>query len=122
MAITHGDIGSDENVARRVLARVRVIAPCILSLSADSEDGKTAIAILKAVVADGPALGARRQLSMSRNGTSVSMDNASAWFSSDDEAALRALCDAPGATAGSPAGSFPIDDPTSLLWPEGRYS
>lgn len=117
--ITHSDLGSgDEDRARRVLARARSFAPCIDQLDAGSEDGKTAIAILKGVLAELPAAGSRRTRSMSRNGSSISLDVGSA-FSDDDVESLRALCRS-SAPPGLPVGSFPAPGLIGSLWPEGE--
>ncbi len=120
MVIRQSDLGGDEGTARRVLARARTIAPCIASLDPESEAGKDAIAILKGVLAELPKAGSRRTRSMSRNGTSMSFEIASA-FTSDDEAALRGLCQQASA-AGAPVGSFPKPGIVESLWPEGEYS
>lgn len=121
MAIEHGDIGSDENLARRVLVRARIIAPCLDSLDKNSEAGKDAIAILKGVVAEVPATGARRTRSLSRNGTSMSFDVIDAAFDSDARLSLQSLCGSNSA-AGLPEGHFPKARPLARIWPEGEYS
>lgn len=121
MPITHSDITTDEDLGRRVLARARVIAPCLDTLTPTSENGKTAIAILKGVVAELPAPGEARLRSLSRNGTSVSMAAIASAFEGDAEISLRSLCASSG-RGGLPAGSFPASSPLGRLWPEGEYS
>lgn len=117
MPITHADITTDEQLGRRVLARARVIAPCLDSLDKESEDGRTAIAILKGVIAELPAPGQSRLRTMSRNGTSVSVEAISSAFQGDPEISLRALCGG-GGSPGLPVGSFPQSPVLGRLWPE----
>lgn len=120
MAITPGDLpGVDENVARRVIATARSIAPCLDSL--DGEKKKDAIAVLLGVVAEVPTAGSRRVRSQSRNGTSVTLLDYTGAFTTEDRAALRALCGAAEAvTAGGPVGSFPPSTITDRIWPPER--
>lgn len=121
MAITPGDLGGDEDTARRVLVQARTIAPCIDSFEAASEVGKDAIAVLKGVLAELPAPGSARTTSMSRNGTSMSFAQIRSAFAGDATVQLRALCGA-AASPGHSAGSFPLDRPLEYLFPEGGYS
>lgn len=115
MAITANDIsGVDMMTARRVLAVARTIAPDLDSLAGDARE--EAVAILCGVAAESPPPGMRRARSQSRNGTSVSWDPYSA-FSSEDRAALRALCGMSTAAAGEPVGSFPASTIASRIWP-----
>lgn len=109
-------LGTDEDLARRVLVRARSIAPCIDSFADDSEQQKDVLAVLRAVIAEIPAPGSGRIRSKSRNGTSVSYADPGSWFSVDDVAALRSLCNAP--VGGLPVGDFPADRPISAIWPE----
>lgn len=117
MAITPGSLGGDENVARRVLALARSIAPCVTKLDPGTEEGKDAIAVLKGVIAELPAAGSARVRSQSRNGTSVSLADIQSAFSADARASLRSLCGC-GGRSGQPVGSFPQERPFALLWPE----
>jgi len=110
-------IGSDEDLARRVLVRARNIAPCIDSFADDSEEQKDAIAILKGVIAEIPAAGSRRVRSKSRNGTSISYNDIGGAFTSDDVTALQSLCSTVGGPA-DPVGSFPTSRPFATVWPE----
>ena len=120
MPITHSDITTDEKLGRRVLARARVIAPCLDSLDANSDEGKTAIAILEGVIAELPAAGEARLRSVSRNGSSATFEAIASAFEGDAEISLRALCGA--ASAGAlPQGSFPESTTVRRLWPEERY-
>lgn len=121
MAITPEDIGGDESVARRILVRARGIAPCIDTFEKDSEPWKDAIAILEGVIGELPAPGEARLRSMSRNGTSVTLEQIrSAFDVLDAEASLRSLCGATG-TSGHSAGSFPVERAFERVWPEGPY-
>lgn len=106
--------GLDMLVARRLIATARSIAPCLDSLVDETRD--EAIAILLGVAAELPAPGTGRLRSQSRNGTSVTWADYSSAFSSDDRAALRALCGT-AAAAGAPVGSFPASSMTRQVWP-----
>jgi hypothetical protein len=108
----------DTDLARRVLAFARSIAPGVTDL--DGEPRLDAIAILKSVAAEFPAPGSRRVRSQSRNGTSISFGDAGSAFTSEDVAALRTLVGS--APAGLPRGSFPAGGHISRVWPEGEYS
>lgn len=121
MTITHSDITTDEDLGRRVIARARLIAPCLATLDPESEDGLTAIALLKGVVAELPAAGERRMRSLSRNGTSVSLEAIATAFDSDTTASLRALCGVV-TSPGLPMGSFPTESAFGRVWPEGPYT
>lgn len=118
MAIIPTDIGSDEDLARRVLVRARVIAPCIDSFEDGSEEKKDAIAILKGVIAELPVPGQGRVKSMSRNGTSVTYAEIVSAFNGDAVAGLRALCPAVE-SSGGPVGYFPkASGVLARMWPE----
>lgn len=122
MPITHSDIGSDEQLARRILVRARDIAPCVATLDQESEEGKDAIAILKGVYARATDVGTGAVASRSRNGTSISLRDIKSAFTVEDVSNLRSVCDTPSTPAGMPRGSFPADRPLAKLWPEGDYS
>lgn len=126
MAITHDDLGGDEDTARRVLVRARAIAPCISSFVKDSEEWKDALAILRGVIAELPDSGQARMKSLSRNGTSITLDTAiRSAFDGDATTNLRSLCDAQAASVPSgslPVGSFPKARAFERVWPEGDYS
>lgn len=122
MPITHHDLDAEENLARRVLVRARVIAPCVLDFDPDSDEGQNAIAILMGVIAEIPAAGSRRTKSIARNGTSMSLETAiSSAFDGDATISLRSLCGAERPRA-LPLGSFPATSPIGRVWPEGEYS
>jgi hypothetical protein len=118
MPITHADLtGVDEKLARRILARARVIAPCLALLEPNSEEGKDAIAILDGVIQELPAAGQGRLRSMSRNGTSITVAAIASAFEGDPTVSLRSLCGSV-ARGGLPVGSFPVERPLRRLWPE----
>ncbi len=121
MSITHTQLGVEEDLARRIMVRARLIAPCIDSFVEDSEEQKNAIAILKGVIAELPTLGEKRLRSLSRNGTSVSFAAIASAFDGDAEVSLRSLC-ASAPRQGLPLGSFPTASTFSRVWPEGDYS
>lgn len=121
MAISHGDISSDEDLGRRVLVRARIIAPCLDTLDPESEVGKDAISILKGVIAALPSAGFERAKSFSRNGTAMTWREIDAAFSNDARVSLQSLCGANSAS-GLPEGHFPKARPLARFWPEGEYS
>lgn len=117
--ITPQEISTDEDLARRILVLARFIAPG-LDLIPEGEDRLTVLAILKNVVAEVPAPGARRVAARSRNGTSISYRDIGGAFSDDDKLSLRSLVAI--APAGTAVGSFPEARPISREWAEGPYS
>ena len=106
--------GLDANVARRLIAVARSIAPCLDTLVDEARED--AIAILLGVAAELPAPGTGRMKTQSRNGTSVTWSDYSTAFTADYRSALRALCSTAG-TAGAPVGSFPVSTITRRIWP-----
>lgn len=122
MPIIHSDITTDEDLGRRVLVRARIIAPCLDSFEDGSEEKLNAIAILKGVIAELPDPGASRTKTLSRNGTSITLDTAiRSAFDGDPTTSLRSLCGASSAP-GLPMGSFPVTLALGRVWPEGDYS
>lgn len=121
MTITHQELEVEENLARRILVRARIIAPCIDSFPDGSEEKKNAIAILKGVIAELPAAGSRRVRSRGRNGTSVTYADIDSAFTADDRSALASLC-AAAISTGVSVGSFPTESIFAKVWPEGPYS
>ena len=105
----------DPQVALRVLAEARTIAPSLDSL--EGAAWESAVAILVAVAAEVPTAGSRRVRSQSRNGTAVSLDAYVSAFTAGDRAALRALC-GDSVTPGAPVGSFPVGGTVERVWPE----
>lgn len=121
--ITHADLGiRDEDLARRVLARARTIAPCIDNFPEDSEERKDAIAILKGVIAELPAAGEARIRSVGRNGTNITLADIASAFDGDASISLRSLCGEVTTSGAEPLGSFPEDSLFERLWPSERYS
>lgn len=117
------DIGTDEDLARRILIRARRVAPCIHSWPGDSELRVEAIAVLKGVYARAAQVGTGVIASQSRNGTSISLRAVESAWTVEDLDALRSLCElAPTERPGLPQGSFPLARPLSNLFPEGEYS
>lgn len=108
-------VGVDPQVALRVLAEARTIAPSLDSL--EGAAWESAVAILVAVAAEVPTAGSRRVRSQSRNGTAVSLDPYVSAFTAGDRAALRALC-GDSVTPGAPVGSFPVGGTVERVWPE----
>ncbi|WP_336642334.1 hypothetical protein [Microbacterium sp. MMO-56] len=119
MVMTPEDLaGVEANLARRVIASARTIAPCLDSLVAGSEEKLTAIAILLAVAGEVRARGSRQVASQRVGAASVAYRDVGSAFSDDDRSSLRGLC-AASSMPSLPVGSFP---PPALsigrLWPE----
>lgn len=113
----------DEDLARRVLIRARAIAPGILTVAAESELKKDAVAILKAVARRAGEVGSGAVSSKGRNGTTISFRDIKSAFALDDINGLRDIFAGPEvARHGLPRGSFPIARPLEHVWPEGPYS
>ena len=106
---------TDADMARRIIAAARSIAPCLDSLI-DPARGE-AISILKGVAVEGAARGSRSVKSQRIGAAAVEYFNAESWFFADDRAALRALCGAVSA-ANTPVGSFPSPGVVTGMWPD----
>lgn len=119
MAIVPTDLsGVETNLARRIIAVARFIAPCLDTL--DGEPRLDAIALLLGVAAEAKTRGSRLVKSQRVGPASVDYTTAGSWFSDDDKSALRGLCGV-SASDGHPIGSFP--KPTrayARLWPEEK--
>lgn len=119
MGIAPGDLaGVEANLARRVIASARSIAPCLDSLADESEEKATAIAILLAVAGEVKLRGSRQVASQRIGSASVNYRDVGSAFTDDDRDALRSLC-VVAPPAGAPKGSFPR--PAAALermWPE----
>lgn len=120
MTITKDDLGlTDEDLARRVLAYGRVLAPCL----DDLEDAKKAdaIAVLKNVAAIAVARlpGLKKRAVGDWSWEYLTDKEMGPMIGSDDRVVLRSLCSAPGAYAASgPVGCFPAPPPEYHgLWP-----
>ncbi|MDR2294690.1 MAG: hypothetical protein LBE05_05750 [Microbacterium sp.] len=115
MAITHEQLGDDEDLAREILVVARDIAPCLGSLTDEAE--KDALSILKRVYKYSAARGSRDVKAQSIGPASVSYADIESAFDGQPRRALRSLCGA-AAGGGMPRGSFPAERPISRLWPE----
>ncbi|MFI8593734.1 hypothetical protein ACIGCK_04800 [Microbacterium sp. NPDC078428] len=115
--ISPSDIGTDEDLARRILVRARSIAPCISSFETASESWSDAVAILKSVYSDCVTRGSRSVKSQRVGSASVEYSDLVSAFDGDPSVALRSLC-AAASRGGAPAGSFPSERPLARLWPE----
>lgn len=109
--------GIDADLARRIIATARSIAPCLDTLV--DEPRLDAIAILRGVASEGAARGSRLIKSQSVITARVEY-NPGTWWSDDDRGALRALCSATSSdSAGHPVGSFPkTSRVVARMWPE----
>jgi hypothetical protein len=122
MEMTPDDLdGIDPDLARRVIAAARSIAPGITSLT--GEDRLSAIAILKAVAKIGMG---RADLGVANQRTadsSVGYRDVGTWFSDMDRDGLRVLVADASASTRGPIGSFP--QPSRImrrLFPEPPYT
>ena len=116
------DLGTDEDLARRILIRARAIAPCMAAWPEGLDTRAYALAILKGVYARAAAMGTGAVASQGRNGTSISLRQLESAWTREDVDGLRSLCsESPAEPAGLPLGSFPRERPLSRLWPE-EYS
>lgn len=120
MPISHDDIDGVKDLALRIRAYVRSIAPCVLSLPDNSEEKEEAVAILKNVAAEIRARGSRSVKSQAVGPARVDYVAVASVVTVDDERALRALCGGSAGPSAAPRGSFPLDLPISGIWPE-RY-
>ncbi len=117
LAITPDVIGTDEDLAREVLAEARSIAPCIFTLDETSEEWKTAVSILKRIYADVEDRGSRMVKSERIGSAGVDYADVVSAFDGSRTRALRSLCGSTVAS-GLPVGSFPLERPISRLWPD----
>lgn len=116
--------GVDADLARRVIAEARSIAPCLDSLSDgvgddDPKPRSEAISIIKSIATDLVGRGSRFVKSERMGPGAAEYFEVTSAFSDGDRAALRALCtDGSTAPAGLPVGSFPTEEPFRHVWPE----
>ena len=118
MEILASEVHSDPEVALVVLAYAAIVAPNLDGLVDPAR--VRAVAILRRVAAGLPEPGMARVLQQSRNGTSVSFRDVGSAFSSDDRAALRALCGTTATAPATPTGSFPASGVVAAMWPEAE--
>ncbi|WP_396645440.1 hypothetical protein [Microbacterium sp.] len=119
------DLGSDTNLARRVLIEALRVASWLRTAEADEELSANVLAILDGVYKRAVVIGTGALASQGRNGTSRSYRDIRSAFFADDIRNLRSLDPAAGAEpehGALPMGSFPTDRPLSRLFPEGPYS
>lgn len=117
--IEFGDIGGDEDLARRVLSYARSIAP--IDQIVDYELRKDAIAILRAAAKAGAERGSMLIANQRIAAAGVTYREVSSWFTDDDRNALRTICNSSSSspTGPGPVGHFP--KPSRVLgaiWPE----
>jgi hypothetical protein len=121
VAITHQQIGDDEDLAREVLVVGHSIAPCLASFTDGSEEQKNGISILKRVYRDIAGVDAQRGSRMVKSQrigpAAVDYGGVTSAFEGDPTRALRALC-ASGSARALPVGSFPAERPLGRTWPE----
>lgn len=117
MAITPADLpGVDEDLARRIIAVARSIAPCLGDLV--DEPKSDALAILKGVIAEATSRGSLHVLSERAGTVGVSYSTVRSWFQPDDRTALHALCG--GTLHEGPIGEFPEKRFVADMWPESE--
>lgn len=116
MPITPEDLEPvEEDLARRIIAAGRFIAPCVDSL--DSDDTATVLAIYRSVAGTVAGRGSHMIANQRIGPAAVTYKDDADWFSPNDKSALRAMCSASAATGG-PVGSFPTARPFRNIWPE----
>lgn len=119
MAITKEDLGlTDEDLARRVLAYGRLLAPCLSDLDGDPRED--AIAILKNVASIAAARlpGLKARAVGDWSWTYLTDKEMGSMIGADDRAVLTSLCGTQASTAGGPVGSFPAPPREYRgLWP-----
>lgn len=118
--ISHSDITNDEDLGRVLLLRAFDIAPQLRTVEDESEEKKTAIAVLKRVAKRAADIGTGVVESRSRNGSSIKTRDVGRAFQADDLRDLRLLFGIPEPGHAGPLGSFPTSRPLSRLWPEDR--
>lgn len=120
MPITPEELGGDADLARRILVRARIIAPCLATMPDGSPLREDALAILRGVAAEASAMPPRSLASQGVGPMRESYRDVASCFSVDDIESLRSLC---GATAAPslPVGSFPEPGFIGRMWPE-KYS
>jgi hypothetical protein len=117
VVITPDELGVDETLALRVIATARTIAPIDTDLSSDAR--AEVVAILTGVVQEAAGRGSRNVTAQRVGPASVNYGPSTSWFTDDDKAALRALCNVGSASGGSPVGSFPAPSGAlTRMWPE----
>lgn len=106
MAIMPNEVHDDADLARRVLAYARTVAPCLQTLEGD--DREDALAILKAVAprVQSFTAGLKTRRAGDWSWEYFSDAELGGFFGLDDRATLAALCAASTAPRG-PLGSFP---------------
>lgn len=117
MSITPENLGGDPELARRILVRARIIAPCLPTLADDLRED--AIAILRGVAAEAATLPPRNLVSTGVGPMRETYRDVASCFSKEDESSLRSLCSG-ASTPGLPVGSFPEPGWIGRLWPEKR--
>lgn len=113
------DLGTDTDLARRILIRARTVAPWLRTAGEGGELQADVLAILKGVYKRAADIGTGVIASQGRNGTSRSYRDIRSAFWQEDIDNLRSLGpDADTPRRAMPAGSFPTDRPLSRLFPE----
>lgn len=111
--------GVDEQLALRVFAGARAVAPCITSIDPLSDEGREVLALLTAIAADADVLAAGDRLVSAEKSGTQSVTYATSWYSADDRAVLRTYCTAAAAADAGSVGVFPkAHRPITRLWPE----
>lgn len=107
--------GVDADLALRIIAVARTIAPCLDNL--DGVPKATAIAILKSIAKEARSRGSRNIRRQAVGPASIEYTSSDSWFSDDDRASLRSLCGT-AMSSGDPIGSFPRPGVVNRMWPE----
>jgi hypothetical protein len=110
--------GIEEQLALRVFAGARSIAPCIASIDPLSDEGREVLALLRGIAADADMLAPGDRLVASEKSGTQSVTYSTSWYSVDDRTVLRSYCTGSASTSGGSIGVFPTARPIVKLWPE----
>lgn len=115
--INADELGVDEDLALRVLATARSIAPGIHDVT---EPGKRdeLVAVLRGIARGAAERGSLLIRGQRVGPASVDYTAATSWFSDDDRATLRAITRSAMDSSAAPVGSFPQPGYINRLWPE----
>lgn len=116
--ISFEEITQDEDLGRVLLLRAFDIAPQLRTVEDESEEKKTAVAVLRRVAKRAADIGTGVVESRSRNGSSIKTRDVGNAFQPGDMRDLRLIFGPVDLGHAGPVGSFPTDRPLQKLWRE----
>lgn len=116
--ITPAEFTTDEDLGLLLLLRAAEVAPQVRTVVDNSDEKKTAIAVLRRVAKRAAEAGTGAVDSMSRNGTSMRLRDVGDSFNTRDLRDLRLIFGIAEPAHVGPLGSFPVERPLSRIWPE----